>query len=57
MEELDLREMLKGLIDWNHLEFIVKEQLEESIDYEEIASEIVGNFDITEAVVGMIIPF
>lgn len=57
MEELDLREMLKGLIDWNHLEFIVKEQLEESIDYEEIASEIVGNFDVTEAVVGMIIPF
>lgn len=57
MEELDLRELLKGLIDWNHLEDVVRDQLEESIDYEDIASEIIGNFDITEAVIGMIIPF
>lgn len=57
MEELDLRELLKGLIDWNHLENVVRDQLEESIDYEDIASEIIGNFDIAEAVIGMIIPF
>lgn len=57
MENLDLREMLRGAIDWELLEVSIREQLIDSIDYDEIAGKIIGDFDITEAVMEMILPF
>lgn len=57
MENLDLREMLRGAIDWELLEDSIREQLIDSIDYDEIAGKIIGDFDITEAVMEMLLPF
>lgn len=57
MENLDLREMLKGAIDWELLEDTIREQLIDSIDYDEIAGKIIGDFDVAEAVMEMLLPF
>ena len=57
MENLDLKQMLQEAIDWNLLESVVRMKLEDSIDYEKIAEELLEGFDITEAVLEMMIPF
>lgn len=57
MENLDLREMLRSAINWELLEVCIREQLTDSIDYDEIAEKIIGDFDITEAVMEMLLPF
>ena len=46
--KFDLEEILEDVVDWEYLESKVAEAIEQSIDYEEIANEIVASIDLTD---------
>lgn len=50
MKNFSLAELVKGCIDMDALEIALQEMIAESIDYEEIAAEIVGDMDIAQIV-------
>lgn len=51
MKHYSLANIVMEAMDMEALGIALREAIAESIDYEEIASEIVGNLDITEIIV------
>ena len=50
MKNFSLAELVRDCIDMDELEVALREVIAESIVYEEIAAEIVGDMDITQIV-------
>lgn len=50
MKHYSLTNLVMETLDMDALEIALREAIAESIDYEEIAYEIVGNLDIAEIV-------
>lgn len=50
MKKLSLAEMVMDELDMEELEYEIRKAIGECIDYGEIASEIVGELDITKIV-------
>ena len=50
MRKLNLAEIVMDEVDMDALEYAIRNAIQECIDYEEIASEIVDELDITKIV-------